>query len=155
MPGTPLEIQDFTPILKNVYLPFRKKAFPIMTVLLAQAKKAGPETVTYAGNDLFFDVKVDRRGGFVSSTAGWLPYAKNAREKQGRLSIARTYAIANGDGLAIKATASSKGSYISVAKKVVEDIMERQIPNTRKSFNPAHSKINREHIIVFTLQTKS
>jgi hypothetical protein len=125
MPGSPLEIQDFTPVLKNVYLPFRKKAFPIMTVLLAQARKIGPEKATYAGNDLFFDVKVDRRGGFSSSTAGYLPDATNAREKQGRLSVARTYATAFIDGLAIKATASKKGSYIPAAKKVVEDIMEQ------------------------------
>jgi hypothetical protein len=54
-----------------------------------------------------------------------LPQAQNAREKQGRLSIARTYALVQVDGLAIKATDSEKGSYISVAKKVVEDVMEQ------------------------------
>lgn len=120
----PQILQDFSPVLKNVYLPIRKKIFPINTVLLAQARKMGPEHVTYAGNDLFFDVKVDRRGGFVSSAAGFLPSSKISREKQGRLSVARTYAKVQIDGLALKATASDKGSYISAAKKIVEDVMD-------------------------------
>jgi hypothetical protein len=122
---TPLDLSDFTPVLKNVYLPYRKNIFPRNTVLLAQAKKAGPDRVRYAGNDLFFDVKVDRRGGFVSSARGLLPNPANAREKQGRLSVARTYAVVALDGLAIKATDSEKGSYISAAKKIVEDVMEQ------------------------------
>lgn len=121
----PQVLQDFTPVLKNVYLPIRKKIFPINTVLLAQARKLGPEHVTYAGNDLFFDVKVDRRGGFVSSAAGFLPTSQIAREKQGRLSVARTYAKVQIDGLALKATNNEKGSYISAAKKIVEDVMDQ------------------------------
>jgi hypothetical protein len=125
MPGNPLELQDFTPVLKNYYLPYRKSVFPINTVLLAQARKFGADKVEYAGNDLFFDVKVDRRGGFVSSARGYLPDAKNAREKQGRLSVARTYAAVSVDGLALAATENSKGSYISAAKKIVDDVMEQ------------------------------
>ena len=121
----PQILQDFTPVLKNVYLPIRKKIFPINTVLLAQARKLGPEHVTYAGNDLFFDVKVERRGGFVSSAAGFLPVSQIAREKQGRLSVARTYAKVQIDGLALKATNNEKGSYISAAKKIVEDVMDQ------------------------------
>lgn len=121
----PQILQDFTPVLKNVYLPIRKKIFPINTVLLAQARKLGPEHVTYAGNDLFFDVKVERRGGFVSSAAGFLPQSQIAREKQGRLSVARTYAKVQIDGLALKATNNEKGSYISAAKKIVEDVMDQ------------------------------
>lgn len=121
----PLILQDFTPVLKNVYLPIRKKIFPINTVLLAQARKLGPEHVTYAGNDLMFDVKVERRGGFVSSAAGFLPTSTIAREKQGRLSVARTYAKVQIDGLALKATSDPKGSYISAAKKIVEDAMDQ------------------------------
>jgi len=121
----PQVLQDFTPILKNYYLPVRKKIFPVNTVLLAQATKLGPERVTYAGNDLFFDVKVDRRGGFVSSVSGFLPESKIAREKQGRLSVARTYAKTSIDGLALKASASEKGNYISAAKKIVDDVMEQ------------------------------
>lgn len=123
--ATPLQLQDFTPVLKNVYLPFRKKIFPVMTVLLANARKVGPETVTYAGNDLFFDVKVDRRGGFVASTKGFFPNPKNAKEKQGRLSVARMYAMVSVDGFALKASASEKGSFIPAAKKVVEDVMDQ------------------------------
>jgi hypothetical protein len=118
----PLILQDFTPVLQNVYLPIRKKIFPINTVLAAQARKLGPERVTYGGNDLFFDVKVDRRGGFVSSAIGALPASQLAREKQGRLSIARTYAKAQVDGLAQKLT---KGTYITAAKKITEDVMDQ------------------------------
>lgn len=121
----PQILQDFTPVLKNVYLPIRKKIFPINTVLLAQARKLGPEHVTYAGNDLFFDVKVERRGGFVSSANGFLPTSRIAREKQGRLSVARTYAKVQVDGLALKASSSKEGSYISAAKKIVEDVMDQ------------------------------
>ena len=121
----PQVLLDFTPVLKNVYLPIRKKIFPINTVLLAQARKLGPEHVTYAGNDLFFDVKVERRGGFVSSANGFLPSSVIAREKQGRLSVARTYAKVQIDGLALKATNNEKGSYISAAKKIVEDVMDQ------------------------------
>ena len=118
----PLILQDFTPIMQNVYLPIRKTIFPINTVLAAQARKLGPEHVTYGGNDLFFDVKVGRRGSFISSAIGALPQSAIAREKQGRLSIARSYAKAQVDGLAMKI---KKGLYIPTAKKVTEDIMDQ------------------------------
>ena len=118
------DLQDFTPILKNVYLPVRKKAFPLMTVLLAQAKKGGTR-VKYSGNDLFFTVKLDKRGGFISSARGFLPEAVLARERQGRLSIARTYAISQVDGLAQAATEDPKAAFISAAKKLTEDVMEQ------------------------------
>ena len=125
MPGTPQDLQDFTDVLKDVYLPVRRKAFPISTPMLAAAKKASPNSVEYAGNDLIFDVKTGRRGGFISSSKGFLPYSKTAREKKGRLSIARTYAVVNVDGLALKASAGDKASYIPAAKKVVEDATEQ------------------------------
>src|SRR5258706_7374137 len=121
----PQVLQGFPRFLKTVSLPIRKKIFPINTVLLAQARKLGPEHVTYAGNDLMFDVKVERRGGFVSSANGFLPVSIIAREKQGRLSVARTYAKVQIDGLALKATNDTKGSYISAAKKIVEDVMDQ------------------------------
>ncbi|MCI0711942.1 MAG: site-specific DNA-methyltransferase [Chloroflexi bacterium] len=38
---------------------------------------------------------------------------------------------------------------------VVREIVERRIPASRKSFNPSHGKINREHLIVFTLSESS
>jgi len=118
----PQTLADFTPVLQNVYLPIRKDIFPKNTVLLAMAKKLGPEHVTYGGNDLFFDVKVDRRGGFVSSTIGALPSGQVSREKQGRLSVSRTYAKVQVDGLALKI---KKGTYITAAKKIVEDVMDQ------------------------------
>lgn len=37
---------------------------------------------------------------------------------------------------------------------VLDDIVKRRIPLTRKTFNPAHGKINQEHVMVFTLQAK-
>lgn len=125
MPSPALDVQQFEPVLKNVYLNVRKKVFPINVVGLALARKIGPDKVTYAGRDLFFDVKFGRRGGFVSSTAGFLPYAKLSREKQGRLSIARTYARVAVDGLNTRVTASDRGSFVSAAKKVVEDVMDQ------------------------------
>lgn len=36
---------------------------------------------------------------------------------------------------------------------VVEHIIERQIPKTRKAFNPSHGKINSEHLVVFRLDS--
>ena len=132
MPGTPQDIQDFTDVLKNVYLPVRRKAFPIMTPLVANARRASPATVQYAGNDLIFDVKTGRRGGFISSAKGYLPHSKTAREKKGRLSIARTYAVVNVDGLAVRASEGDRASYILVARKVVEDATEQwQIEQAR------------------------
>ncbi len=121
----PHELSEFTPILKNVYLPLRKKAWPKMSVLAAQAQKIGPEKVKFAGNDLFFDVVLGRRGGFVASAAGFAPESLVAREKQGRLGIARNYAKLFVDGLALKATQDPKGSYISVAKKLMEDVLDQ------------------------------
>jgi site-specific DNA-methyltransferase (cytosine-N4-specific) len=31
-----------------------------------------------------------------------------------------------------------------------EAVIERLIPSTRKTFNPSHGKINREHLVVFS-----
>ena len=123
--ANPVDLEQFTPVLKNVYLPFRKKAFPMLTVLLAQVRKGGPETVKYSGNDLFFDVKFGRRGGFSASALGYFPQSKIAREKQGRLGITRLYAQVAVDGLALKTAQGDKATYISVAKKVTEDIMDQ------------------------------
>jgi hypothetical protein len=125
MADTPLELQDFTQVMKTVYLPIRKKAFKIMTPLLANSRRMGPKEVKYSGHDLVFDVKFGRRPGFVSSARGYFPRSKMAREKQGRLSIARSYARASIDGLALKATQGDKASYISAAAKVVEDLQEQ------------------------------
>jgi len=36
---------------------------------------------------------------------------------------------------------------------VLWDAIERQIPARRKSFNPVNSRINREHLVVFSLET--
>lgn len=119
------DLADMTPVLKNVYLPVRKKAFKDSTPFLAAAKKGGPDRVKYSGNDLFFAIKLGRRGGFVASANGYLPDSTDAREKQGRLGIARTYFTVEVDGLNAKASADSKGSFISASKKLVEDVMDQ------------------------------
>lgn len=118
-------LEDLTAVLKNVYLPVREKAFPILTPLAANARRATPDSVTYSGNDLFFDVKLGRRGGFVSSQRGFLPDHQTAEEKQGRLGITRMYARVQVDGLADAATEPSKSSFISQARKITEDVMEQ------------------------------
>jgi hypothetical protein len=128
----PHPLGEFSATLKNVYLPIRKKAWPKMSVLAAQARKIGPETAKFAGNDLFFDVVLSGVGGFVAVKPGFAPESLVAKEKQGRLGIARNYAKLFVDGLALKATADSKGSYISVAKKLMEDVMDQwQIEQNR------------------------
>lgn len=118
------DLQDASDFLKNVYLSVRKKAFPLMTPALAAAKKGNPERVRYAGNDLFFTTKLGRRGGIVSSGLGFIPDSKMADERQGRLGIARTYARVAVDGLSARASEDPKGAYISLAKKLVEDVLE-------------------------------
>lgn len=125
MPGNPHELQDFTEVLKNVYLPIRRKAFPLSTPLLANARRGGPRTVQYGGNDLIFDVKLTRRGGFASSVRGFLPESTLATEKQGRLSVARSYLTVDVDGLAVKATQRDRDSFISAAAKMTEDAAEQ------------------------------
>lgn len=132
MAATPQELQDFQDVLKTVYLPIRKKAFPLMTPVLAAARRGSPKSVTYGGDDLVFDVKVERRGGFTSSARGYLPESKTAREKKGRLGIARTYARVSVDGLALKANNSGREGFITTAAKITEDVMEQwQIEQAR------------------------
>lgn len=92
---------------------------------MAAAKKGSPERVRYSGNDLFFDVKVGRRGGFVSSANGYMPDHVAAPERQGRLGISRSYFSVEVDGLAVQASEGDKASFISLAKKVVEDVMDQ------------------------------
>lgn len=118
-------MSDFNAILKNVYLPIRKKAWGKISVLASQATKIGPDQVKFTGNDLFFDIVTGRRSGFVASNQGYLPESIVAEEKQGRLGIARNYAKLFVDGLALKATTDPKGSYISVSKKLMDDVMDQ------------------------------
>lgn len=128
----PHPMSDFNAVLKNVYLPIRKKAWPKSSVLAAQARKIGPEEAKFTGSDLFFDLVVGRRSGFVASANGFAPESVVAKEKQGRLGIARNYAKLFVDGLALKATTDPRGSYISVAKKIMEDVMDQwQIEQNR------------------------
>lgn len=125
------ELQDFQPILKYVYLPVRKNAFPKMHPLTANAKR-GSKKVRFQGGDLLFDVKLGKRGGFISSAKGFTPEATLAAERQGRLRVARTYAVVQIDGLADAATKDAKASFIGAARKMTEDVMDQwQIEQTR------------------------
>lgn len=127
-PGTIIptyrDLEDVSPLLKNVYLKVRKKAFPIMTPLVAAATKGSPERVRFAGNDLFFPVKLGRRGGVVSSGLGYLPDSQVAEEAQGRLGIARTYARLAVDRLGATITEDPRGAFLGLAAKLTEDVME-------------------------------
>jgi len=118
------DLEDMSPLLKNVYTKVRKKAFSIMTPLVAAAHKGGPERVKFAGNDVFFATKLGRRGGIVSSGLGFLPDSQVAEEAQGRLGIARTYARIAVDRLGAEITDDPRGAFIGLAAKMTEDVME-------------------------------
>jgi hypothetical protein len=119
------DLQDLNAVLKPVFLPVRKKVFPLMTPGLAAAKRGGPDRVKYTGEDLFFVTKLGRRPGFVASASGFLPESATAKERKGRLGIARTYFTVQVDGLADAASQTGKGAYISSAKKLTEDVMDQ------------------------------
>jgi hypothetical protein len=118
------DLEDVSPLLKNVYTNVRKKAFPLMTPLVAAATKGGPERVKFAGNDVFFTTKLGRRGGIVSSGLGFLPDSQVAEEAQGRLGIARTYARIAVDRLGAEITDDPRGAFIGLAAKMTEDVLE-------------------------------
>jgi hypothetical protein len=130
--ANPADLADYSAILQTVYTKIRKKAWSLLTPAVAGAKRGNPDSVTYAGNDLVFLVKTGRRGGFVASASGKLPEGLVAREKQGRLGIARLYMRAEVDGLADAVTANKKGAFLSSSKKVMEDILDqRKIEQSR------------------------
>lgn len=117
-------LQDFEQISKPVFLDIRKQAFNMLTPAVAAARKGSPDSVQFTGTDLFFNVRLGRRGGVVSSQLGKIPGSKLAPEKRGRLGISRLYARVSVDGLALKATANPKGAMVSLAKKHAVDVMD-------------------------------
>jgi hypothetical protein len=119
------DLTTLTGVLKTMYTPIQKRMFSLMSVLPAQARRGGADTVQYAGNDAIFSAQFESRGGFTSSTTGKLPEPQDGVDKQGRLGIARSYFVSKVDGLALKATTNSKGAYISAAKKVIRDVMQQ------------------------------
>lgn len=118
------DMQELLPILKDIYLPIRKKGFPLQTVLVAQMSKGSKTRLTYGGNDLFFMVKLSRRAGFNASNLGYTADPKIVAEKRARLGISRLYSMVSVDGLALAANKGSREGYISTAKKVTEDVMD-------------------------------
>lgn len=129
MADTPLLITsgDITGALKNVYESFRINAFPKLTVLLSQVKRArpgGPERMTWGGNGVFWDVVLDRPVGMVASDLGHLPNSSAARERQATLGIKRTYVSRQIDALAIKGTASKEASFVPLVRKVVQEALD-------------------------------
>lgn len=118
---------DISGVLKNVYEQYRINAFPKLTVLLAQIKKAspgGPERMQWGGNGVYWDIVVDRPVGGHASQAGYFGYSSQARERQATLGIKRTYISRQVDALTIQGTANKEAAYIPVVRKIVQEAMD-------------------------------
>lgn len=114
-------------VLKNVYEKFRVQAFPLLTPLLANMKKAtpgGPERMTWGGNGVFWDVVLTRPVGMVGSQAGHFPPSAEATEKQANVGIKRTYVRRQIDALAIAGTKDKVAAYVPLARKIVQEAMD-------------------------------
>jgi len=114
-------------VLKNVYEDFRINAFPKLTVLLAQLKKAkagGPERMQWGGNGCFWDVVLGRPVGMTASQAGFFPPTSAVMEKQAFVGIKRTYVTREIDALAIQATAAREAAYVPLVRKIVQEAMD-------------------------------
>lgn len=129
MPANPLVITntDISGVLKNVYESFRINAFPKLTPLLAQLKKAkpgGPERMQWGGNGVYWDVALTRPTGMTASDAGFFPPTAVAVEKQANVGIKRTYVTREIDALAIQGTQANQAAFIPLARKIVTEAMD-------------------------------
>jgi hypothetical protein len=118
---------DISGVIKRVYSGYREKIFPIATPLLANVKKGsagGPRNMRWGGDNVYFDVVLSRPNGFVASPGGYFPPHAQSTEKQGSLPIKRFYATREIDGLAIVGTQSREHAFVSLAKKIVEEITD-------------------------------
>lgn len=116
----PVVLADLTGVTKRVYSQFFEDLYPLMTPLLAQVKKMNPKRLRYGGDAVYFSVRTDRRGGYVTSS-GYLPPGSNAPTAQGSLGITRSYIRQELDGLALAATEASEASFVSLAKKSLDE----------------------------------
>ena len=129
MAANPLVITntDISGVLKNVYESFRINAFPKLTPLLAQLKKAkpgGPERMQWGGNGVYWDVALTRPTGMTASDAGFFPPTAVAVEKQANVGIKRTYVTREIDALAIQGTQANQAAFIPLARKIVTEAMD-------------------------------
>lgn len=121
---------DISGVLKNVYAKFRVSSFPIATPLLAQVKKGapgGPERMKWGGNGVYWDVKLTRPVGMVSSTAGYFGNTAAVVEKQASLGIRRMYVTRHIDALADAGTSSKDAAYVGIARKVLDEALDASI----------------------------
>lgn len=114
-------------VLKNVYENFRINAFPKLTPLLAQVKRAkagGAERFRWGGNGVFWDVVLTRPVGMTASPNGFFPPTANATEKQASVDVKRTYVTRQIDALAVQATQSSTAAFIPLVRKITQEAMD-------------------------------
>lgn len=129
MANNPLLITnaDITGVLKRVYESFRINAFPKLTPLLANVKKAspgGPERMTWGGEGVYFDVMLTRPVGMVASDAGYLPDTAQVVERQATLGIKRTYVTRQIDALSIAGTTSKEAAFVPLARKIMQEALD-------------------------------
>jgi hypothetical protein len=129
MANNPLLITnaDVTGVLKNVYESFRVNAFPMLTPLLANVKKArpgGPERMQWGGNGVYWDNVLTRPVGLTASPSGYFPPTAQAVERQANMGICRTYVSRQIDALAIQGTQSGNAAFIPLARKIVQEAMD-------------------------------
>lgn len=129
MAANPLVITntDISGVLKNVYESFRINAFPKLTPLLAQLKKAkpgGPERMQWGGNGVYWDVALTRPTGMTASDSGFFPPTAVAVEKQANVGVKRTYVTREIDALAIQGTQANQAAFIPLARKIVTEAMD-------------------------------
>ena len=118
---------DISGVIKRVYEGYRTKIFPLATPLLANVKKGGPggpRNMRWGGDNVRFDVVLTRPTGFTASATGYFPPHSQTTEKQGVMDIKRFYATREIDGLAIVGTQSKEQAFISLAKKIVEEMAD-------------------------------
>lgn len=121
---------ELTGDLKNVYSDIRTELFPIITLLMASMKKMGPngpESATWGGNGLYFDVVTGPELNWSYSQTGQLPFSSDAAEVQGNVGITRFYVTRAFDNLAIVGTQSKQSAFISLRNKI-----SRAFDNTLK-----------------------
>jgi hypothetical protein len=117
---------DITGVLKQVYLKYRTQTFPILTPLLANAKKLKPgmASARWGGQGVYFDAVLTRPVGMSNSASGYFPPTAQAVERQANIGIQRSYVTRQIDGLAIQGTASSQAGFVSLARKVMQEAMD-------------------------------
>lgn len=129
---------DISGVLKNVYAKFRVNAFPIATPLLAQVKKGtpgGPEHMKFGGNGVYWDVKLTRPVGMVSSQAGYFGNTAAVVEKQANLGIRRMYVTRHIDALADAGTTSKDAAYVGIARKVLDEALDATVLGQQESMH--------------------